>query len=509
MPLTNDTVRGMRSLFQISLMLAIGMIGLHCNSHGPAQTTDPASIQRRVPPPYPKQPSAKPYPITFSFANSGFAKTFHTDSPNYKGTKYFAFPSFNDHSIFYFADFNRDQKIDLVAGNMPGPIDLVKQNHAGVFETPTKRLFWDELISMVGAADWNGDGTPDILASRQSAGDHVMLGIALGNGDGSFSTAWKDIDSQLDRFAYGGLSRCKDVYGCLYLPAALPVDIDQDGNMDLVLGIAGLGPEGENNNEQGFVVVLYGKGDGTFYDDAVPAHTPRVVHTHGATAALAAADMDLDGKMDIVVAHRGADNLPVPGQTIHGASILYGQRDGTFAQMRILGEDQGRYEAILVGDINHDNRPDLWFRAVEGFYLMRNLGNHSFSPLQSWPIPNMPSQDAWWWFLDLALEDMDGDGNKDLIALVQSDKISFDRRFDPPSERSSLFVYAGKGDGDFFAPQEIPVGNGGVKLHIADIDADKKPDVMVAHWLEWWPEGKYYTSGVSTHPNHTKKTNQK
>ena len=63
---------------------------------------------------------------------------------------------------------------------------------------------------------------------------------------------------------------------------------------------------------------------------------------------LAAADLNGDGKADVVVANYGSSNV----------SIFFGNGDGTFAPA-VNYVTRPNPRAIAIADFNHDNHPDL------------------------------------------------------------------------------------------------------------------------------------------------------
>src|SRR5262249_30803985 len=109
----------------------------------------------------------------------------------------------------------------------------------------------------------------------------------------------------------------------------------------------------------GSVGVLLGNGDGTFQT--------AVTYNSGAeeAVAIAVADVNGDGKPDIVVANEyTAMNTcpdPVMGQNTSpgGVGVLLGNGDGTFQKVvtYILGGN-GPY-SVVVADLNGDGKPDI------------------------------------------------------------------------------------------------------------------------------------------------------
>jgi hypothetical protein len=136
--------------------------------------------------------------------------------------------------------------------------------------------------------DFNGDSKTDVVVSI--TGDNVagVEMVLLGNGDGTFQTA---------RTSAG-----------VYYPLGTPAlgDFNGDGKLDLALsgGCSGCGAVVD-------VYVLLGNGDGTF-------QAPEVAFPGG--GALAAVDLNGDGKLDLVL-----QSDPTAAQ------IYLGNGDGTFS----------------------------------------------------------------------------------------------------------------------------------------------------------------------------------
>jgi hypothetical protein len=136
------------------------------------------------------------------------------------------------------------------------------------------------------------------------------------------------------------------------LVAAIPasdlslVDLDRDTDLDLVMA---------NNT---------GQGSSVFQNAGVGTFTLLTTIDAGTSNAVAAADFDGDGFIDLAFANSGS-------------GAVYLNRAGTFTRSATLGNDNSRQ--VIAVDLDIDNLPDLVFANANGpsrFY--RNLGGGTF-----------------------------------------------------------------------------------------------------------------------------------
>jgi hypothetical protein len=214
------------------------------------------------------------------------------------------------------ADFNGDGKPDIAyAYNELTPFSgVVLGNGDGTFRPGvTFPLDNEGFPGSIHAADFNGDGKPDIVYSSGS-----LTWVALGNGDGTFQ-------------AQIGVSACSSV--------AAVADFNGDGKADLVCG----------------TTVLLSNGDGTF-------RTGVTVDPNQMDTAVLSADFNKDGKPDLLL-------LRVSGQF----AVVLGNGDGTFgADLPIAAN---LFIEPLPGDFNGDGRMDLAGLCERGGILCVLPGN--------------------------------------------------------------------------------------------------------------------------------------
>ena len=283
-------------------------------------------------------------------------------------------------------------------------------------------------------------------------------------------------------------------------PAHVSVaDFDGDGVRDLL--VADLGDFWPGDHTKGAVVWLRGRADGTFVPLEIGG-LPRV-------ADVEAADMDGDGKLDLVV---GAFGWRKVGHTM----VLYNQTTDYSQPSFKTQVVDGRAGAIhtIPTDLNGDKRMDLivlvaqQHERVLAFYNNGPGAGFTGETLYSAPHPN-------WGSSGIQLADVDGDGDLDVL---MSHGDTLDDNIIKPYHGVQWLENKG---GYKMQEHRLSTMPGVHRAVVADLDGDGDRDIVAAAmiafetggaekrlpsigWLEQVAPGKYVKrtieAGLPRHP---------
>jgi hypothetical protein len=241
------------------------------------------------------------------------------------------------------ADVNGDGKADLVVGNcqadrcgngsLGGTVGVLLGNGDGTFQTALSYGSGGQFAYSVAVADVNGDGKPDLVVANYCDGSRFCgngsVGVLLGNGDGTFRAA---VPYSAKGFA----------------DSIAIADVNGDGQLDVLVADF-LAP----NSSRSRVGVLLGNGDGTF--QAATAYGSG----GAATVSIAIGDVDGDGKLDLLVANE-CITVGTVGTCANGSvGVLLGNGNGTFQPAATYKPDGAFPSSVAVADVNRDGKPDL------------------------------------------------------------------------------------------------------------------------------------------------------
>ncbi len=242
------------------------------------------------------------------------------------------------------ADLDHDGLLDLVVAQRPSAdVGVFRGLSGGAFQAELTRNAGGSPLALT-LADLNGDGNVDAIVANECTselgGCNGTVGVLLGRANGSFQSA----------VTYDGGKN----------PFSVAIgDFNGDGKPDVAVVSAAV-----TGVTAGGLVVLLGKGDGTL--------ETAVAYDAGTyTLAVTTADINGDGKLDLLVTNSGDTPPPINGDGM--VAVLLGNGDGTFQPK--IEYPTGRFASfVTVADLNGDGAPDAGTAGADGVTILMNAG---------------------------------------------------------------------------------------------------------------------------------------
>ena len=385
-------------------------------------------------------------------ASIGETNLLYPGRPSGSGTFANEIPSFigreTDNSMsVQLVDTDNDGDLDVVFGNADSTASTYTNQNGALGLSPT--VTGQSSIESAGmhhVADFNGDGIPDLVTGRD---------IVFGDGSGNF---------------FNGQRVPYNTGTDIETPRTVAsVDIDNDGELDLVVSPRGPGPYGDSSP---YYLLNPGSGD---FSKATMVKLNAIPDRH--TEVLTPMDLNGDGLMDMVLGNSNGNAEvwmnPGPNMAAYNAA--------TFEL-----PDSPDVTDIEVADINKDGLKDI-VMVVKGRGVVRTILNPG--------TPGVPSSiggSAMAWIRvasidkrppsrpdQIELADVNKDGNLDMIVGTDAD-IVFYLGADCSSRRladaSSCFgdapVLVGNNEEPPLSTQD---------LEVADVDGDGWLDIVGAY----------------------------
>lgn len=253
-------------------------------------------------------------------------------------------------------DVNGDGRVDLVeTGDHPGYVWVrLGDGSAGfgtaVFYRP-RPWFFDQVGNQISLADMDGDGDLDVIIvgswrDNYSGVTRGNLAIGRNDGTGAFPT--------FNAYDFGGETMTP---GATMSAAIDTADVDEDGHLDVILD----GFDASDHVSGSSIHVHYGDGAGGLPRDAAP--TDEIGGRDGAWLVLD--DLTGDGHLDLVVP-------PAAYANVRRAELFVADAPGSFTYDRTLATD-GHISDALAADLDADGRDDLVLASAREHYIQIDL----------------------------------------------------------------------------------------------------------------------------------------
>ena len=241
-------------------------------------------------------------------------------------------------------------------------------------------------------------------------------------------------------------------YGGRVGDAVVVADFNGDNKLDL----ASVG----NTRSHPRLTVQLGNGSGGFGITKI-TNLPTVPQD------MAVADLDRDGKTDLVTTSGGT------------VTVLLGKGTGLFRAPNTFALTHSSSASLVVADFDGDGKPDVAVTGVRGTFgevygvidVLRGSGTGALAVVQSYTLPRHPitGDDNLAEATATAVGDFNGDARPDLA-------VSFRHYFDPHVTNGSVYTLTNAG-GSLAAPAAVGL-YGGLMLAVGDMNGDGRADLV-------------------------------
>ncbi|MGQ3209960.1 MAG: beta strand repeat-containing protein [Shinella sp.] len=345
------------------------------------------------------------------------------------------------------ADVNKDGRMDIVVTTvMGGGVTVLlggkKADVTAISSSATGTLKTGDTVTFTLTTDVpvTVNGMPELVLSN--GGRAVYAGLDQ-NGRPTFAYTVVEGDTGTSNLTITGIdSTDGSVDGLAALSFETPTTVGTQSSTTFT-AIADVNRDGKldlvtTNGQQGTVAIQLGEGAGGF-SAATQANVGY------SSECVVVRDVNGDGKLDLLVAE----------STFNVVAVRLGDGNGNFYGLAMVPVDSMPV-FLTTGDVNGDGKLDLVTANELGISVRLGDGAGSFSGSTEIAMGATP--------LSIALADVNGDGKLDILAA--------------DSNASEVYVKLGDGAGNFSGTTQVGTANSPSSVAVADVNGDGKLDLL-------------------------------
>lgn len=335
------------------------------------------------------------------------------------------------------ADVDLDTFMDVLVLNYLDNNMMVFENMAGTRLRRIQTVDVGEAPVRVETADLDGDGYPDAAVLSEDSKD---IRVLMNDG-------------------YGRYVQKQDPLPSGMIPTDLHMmDIEGDGDVDIMC----------TSLDEDALFTFRNDGSGGF-------QRWENIATEGNPQAVRSTDIDGDGLLDLIITNSADSDQEIYNRDklrwdrwYNTVSILHNNGGYNFTKhVEDLKSQKGAY-SLATADLNLDNETDIvmanWGYNLVTVILSNGRGDFLRGGDTELDCREYSSYDP----IDISVQDLDGDGTEDVIALTKS--------------ADSVMVYMGDGKGNLGDYRMYYTGLSPTSMEMTDFDGDGDKDVITSDW---------------------------
>jgi YD repeat-containing protein len=364
------------------------------------------------------------------------------------------------------ADFDGDGTLDIVSGFRDGRASVLFGQAGGRFRGTMSRHGVVDGLKSVGTGDLNKDGHVDVVALGAGPSGSALLSISFGDGSGFLSQGPElEIDVSTSRVALGDLTN----------DGAPDIVTSRSDRTVQVFRNSGMGDftAGEiyplnsaiisaitlrDLNRDGLLDIVAGTGNGVI----------TILGIGNGRFAASVYNLNVGGAPDCAVDDVNGDLIPdlVVRQSTQW-TVLFGNGDGTFRIGAIHAEQNAR--SLTVGDVDGDGRSDVVIVTSAGVSMFSNNGQGGFTVRKDSNNVGLRGNVG-----SVSISDLNADSNLDVVITT----VGYSNAFLSLGGGDSIIVLFGDGEGRFVNRGTYEGARDPRAMSLTDLNEDGAPDIV-------------------------------